>query len=236
MERSLDYLLKDLQGSPRYTLEEQLELGRKKDDGDNKARDLLFLSCAHWAVKLGMKFHRSSVGAGNTALDIDNMVQSALCGLLMAVDKYDYNRGIRLITIATWYIRRNCLTEMGETAVIHIPVGQRLTKEVLPSKRKIMSFSFEIDDQFKEGESKVIANDDWVNERDRIENMELVISRMGQLLPMECFVLKKRLEGLTLKQIGDGLNLTRSRIQQISSKAISNLRDVVKMEDNDGKW
>ncbi len=83
-----------------FSLEEQVELGRKASNGDTKAREKLILAC----VPIVKSFvntvlcHRYST--------FDDALQDGMLGVLMAVDKYDYRKNVKFTTYAFKYIHK----------------------------------------------------------------------------------------------------------------------------------
>jgi RNA polymerase primary sigma factor len=86
-------------GGPLLTREEERELARRKDAGDDDAKRKLIES----NLRLVMSITRHYTRAGVPLLDL---IQEGNLGLIRAVEKFDYRMGYKLSTYATWWIRQ----------------------------------------------------------------------------------------------------------------------------------
>lgn len=99
--------------------EETLELAKAKDKGDQNARNKLVERNLLLVVKLAKKYARS------LKLDENDLIQDGNLGLLRAAEKYDYTKGFRFSTYATWWIRQGILRGVADTSrTIRLPVHQ----------------------------------------------------------------------------------------------------------------
>lgn len=107
--------LKDIGKVPLLTAEQEIELAKKKDEGDADAKRLLVESNLRLVVSVAKKF----VGRG---VDFDDLIQSGNIGLMTAVDKFDYTKGFRFSTYAIWWIRQ-AITRSAREIIrpMHIP-------------------------------------------------------------------------------------------------------------------
>ncbi len=96
---SLQLYLKEIGRVPLLKPEEEIELARKMEDGDEKARHHLVEANLRLVVSIAKKF----VGRGVSFLDL---IQEGNQGLITTADKFDYRRGYRFSTYATWWIRQ----------------------------------------------------------------------------------------------------------------------------------
>src|SRR3954453_3091274 len=102
--------------APLLTREEERELARRKDAGDEAAKRRL-IQCN---LRLVMSITRNYTKAGVPLLDL---IQEGNLGLIRAVEKFDYKMGYKLSTYATWWIRQaitRALADQGRT--IRLPV------------------------------------------------------------------------------------------------------------------
>lgn len=96
--------------------EEEKALAYKVREGDAKARDKLILSNIRFVIQVAKKY----VGQG---LDLEDLVSEGQYGLIKAVDKYDPDRGYRLLTYAVWWIRQSILLALAnQGALIRLPM------------------------------------------------------------------------------------------------------------------
>src|SRR5262245_32836103 len=85
---------------PLLTREEERELARRKDAGDEEAKKKLIEA----NLRLVMSITRHYTRAGVPLLDL---IQEGNLGLIRAVEKFDYRMGFKLSTYATWWIRQS---------------------------------------------------------------------------------------------------------------------------------
>ena len=85
---------------PLLTFEEEQELGERISQGDMAARDKLIESNLRLVVSIAKKY------LANSKAPFLDLVQEGNIGLITAVDKWDYTRGFKFSTYATWWIRQ----------------------------------------------------------------------------------------------------------------------------------
>ena len=97
--------------------EEELELARRIERGDLDAKDRMV--CAN--LRLVVSVARQYSGPGVPFLDL---VQEGMLGLIRAVEKFDFRKGFRFSTYATWWIRQSVeRARDGKADAIRLPVG-----------------------------------------------------------------------------------------------------------------
>ena len=108
--------LKEIGKVPLLSAEEEIEYARRMDEGDEEARKRL----AEANLRLVVSIAKRYVGRGMQFLDL---IQEGNLGLLMAVEKYDYKKGLKFSTYATWWIRQAITRSIADQArTIRIPV------------------------------------------------------------------------------------------------------------------
>jgi RNA polymerase primary sigma factor len=113
---SIQMYLKEIGHVPLIDSEEEVELAKKKDAGDKKAAQKLIEANLRLVVSIAKKF----VGYGLTFLDL---IQEGNIGLFRAVEKYDWKRGYKFSTYATWWIRQAIIRSLADQSrTIRIPV------------------------------------------------------------------------------------------------------------------
>ena len=112
------------------TAEEERELARRKDEGDEAAKAKLIES----NLRLVMSITRNYTKAGVPLLDL---IQEGNLGLIRAVEKFDWRLGFKLSTYATWWIRQavaRALADQGRTIRLPVHVAEQVRK-MLRSRR-----------------------------------------------------------------------------------------------------
>ena len=108
--------LREIGKIPLLTYEEELKLAQKVLDGDEEAKKKLSESNLRLVVSIAKKY----VGRGMLFLDL---IQEGNMGLIKAVEKFDYTKGYKFSTYATWWIRQAITRAIADQArTIRIPV------------------------------------------------------------------------------------------------------------------
>ncbi len=108
--------LKEIGSYPLLTIAEEIELAKRIETGDEKAKKLLAESNLRLVVSIAKRY----VGHGLSFLDL---IQEGNLGLIKAVDKFDYNKGYKFSTYATWWIRQAITRSIADQSrTIRIPV------------------------------------------------------------------------------------------------------------------
>ena len=108
--------LKDIGRVPLLTGDEEIELAKKIEEGDEEAKKKL----AEANLRLVVSIAKRYVGRGMLFLDL---IQEGNLGLIKAVDKFDYRKGYKFSTYATWWIRQAITRAIADQArTIRIPV------------------------------------------------------------------------------------------------------------------
>ena len=108
--------LKEIGTVPLLTAEEELELAKRKSEGDPVAKDKLIEANLRLVVSIAKRY----TGRGMSFLDL---VQEGNLGLIKGVEKFDYEKGYKLSTYATWWIRQSVTRALADHArTIRVPV------------------------------------------------------------------------------------------------------------------
>ena len=108
--------LREIGKIPLLTFEEELDLAKRILDGDEDAKKKLAESNLRLVVSIAKKY----VGRGMLFLDL---IQEGNMGLIKAVEKFDYTKGFKFSTYATWWIRQAITRAIADQArTIRIPV------------------------------------------------------------------------------------------------------------------
>ena len=116
MDDPVKVYLKEIGRIPLLTPEEEIELAIRIADGDEEAKKKLAESNLRLVVSIAKRY----VGRGMQFLDL---IQEGNLGLIKAVDKFDYTKGFKFSTYATWWIRQAITRAIADQArTIRIPV------------------------------------------------------------------------------------------------------------------
>jgi RNA polymerase primary sigma factor len=113
---ALQLFLNELGKYKLLTADEEVELAKRIERGDKAAKDLMINSNLRLVVSIAKKYQ----GHGLTLLDL---IQEGIIGLIRAVEKFDWRRGYKFSTYATWWIRQAVQRGVANKArEIRIPV------------------------------------------------------------------------------------------------------------------
>ena len=134
--------LKDIGSVPLLSFEEEIELAKQIEQGDQKAKDRLSEANLRLVVSVAKRY----MGRGLSLMDL---IQEGNIGLIRAVDKYDYRKGNKFSTYATWWIRQAITRAIADQSrTIRIPVHmvetinrlQRVSKELQQNYNREATF------------------------------------------------------------------------------------------------
>ena len=125
--------LKEIGRIPLLNFEQEIALAKRVEKGDKEAKQILVNSNLRLVVSIAKKY----VGRGLTLLDL---IQEGNQGLIRAVEKYDWRRGFKFSTYATWWIRQSITRAIADQArTIRIPVHMvENINRFLRASRKLM--------------------------------------------------------------------------------------------------
>lgn len=125
--------LKEIGRIPLLTFEQEISLAKRVEKSDREAKKILINSNLRLVVSIAKKY----VGRGLTLLDL---IQEGNQGLIRAVEKYDWRRGYKFSTYATWWIRQSITRAIADQArTIRIPVHMvENINRFLRTSRKLM--------------------------------------------------------------------------------------------------
>ena len=116
MDDPVKVYLKDIGKIPLLSTDEETELAQKMMDGNEFAKQRLSEANLRLVVSIAKRY----VGRGMHLLDL---IQEGNLGLMKAVDKFDYTKGFKFSTYATWWIRQAITRAIADQArTIRIPV------------------------------------------------------------------------------------------------------------------
>jgi RNA polymerase primary sigma factor len=116
--------LKDIHDIPLLTADQETELAQRIERGDTAALQEFTLSNLRLVVSIAKRY----VGRGLSLIDL---IQEGNIGLMRAVQKFDWRRGYKFSTYATWWIRQaitRAIADKGRTIRLPVHVSEALTK------------------------------------------------------------------------------------------------------------
>ena len=246
--------LKEIGTVPLLSAEEELNLAKRKSEGDQHAKDRLIEANLRLVVSIAKRY----TGRGMSFLDL---VQEGNLGLIKGVEKFDYTKGYKLSTYATWWIRQSVTRALADQArTIRVPVHMVETINKMSKMQRKLTLELgyepsvgELANALEMTEEKVMeimqiarepaSLETPIGEDNNIttpeENVESVMLRehIDTLLQdlkereRQVIILRFGLEDghpRTLEEVGKEFNVTRERIRQIEAKALRKLRNPVR--------
>ena len=131
--------LKEIGKVPLLTAEEEIELAQRMEEGDEEAKKRLCEANLRLVVSIAKRY----VGRGMLFLDL---IQEGNLGLIKAVEKFDYRKGYKFSTYATWWIRQAITRAIADQArTIRIPVHmvETINKLIRVSRQLLQEYGRE---------------------------------------------------------------------------------------------
>ncbi|HEX2184404.1 MAG TPA: sigma-70 family RNA polymerase sigma factor [Chloroflexota bacterium] len=128
---SLWQYLKDIHDIPLLTAKQEVELAKRIEAGDTAALQQFTLSNLRLVVSIAKRY----VGRGLSLIDL---IQEGNIGLMRAVQKFDWRRGYKFSTYATWWIRQaitRAIADKGRTIRLPVHVSEALGKVYAAQQR-----------------------------------------------------------------------------------------------------
>lgn len=242
---ALSSYLRGLKDCPPLTREEEIRLAKRfRDEGDSEAAHSLVRANLRAVVKIASRYQRSDVG-------LIELIQEGNLGLLQAVNRFDPERGVRLVTYASWWIRayvqrylqsrQHHLAHLLEPDLSRHFEGDGESDEENRPMRHVpvreVSLDQPIANDSRHPLSAMIADDApdqesvFLDKEAEKIRYQWVRDGIGELDAQEKQVITSRYlrdRPCTLKEIGEELGLSRQRIHQIELKARRKLGEALK--------
>ena len=219
--------LKEIGKVSLLTADEEIELAKRMEQGDEDAKKRL----AEANLRLVVSIAKRYVGRGMLFLDL---IQEGNLGLIKAVEKFDYRKGYKFSTYATWWIRQAITRAIADQArTIRIPdMNVDRVREILKISQEPVSLETPIGEEEDSHLGDFIQDDNVPVPADAAAFTllkEQLIEVLGTLTEREQKVLRLRFglddgRARTLEEVGKEFNVTRERIRQIEAKALRKLR------------
>ena len=222
--------LDDLGKYPLLSADAQVELAKRIEQGDQEAREQMIGSnlrlVVHWA--------RRYQGRG---VDLVDLVQEGTFGLMRAVEKFDWRKGFRFSTYATWWIRQALQRAVqSKGRAIRLPEDALAAEmEADPDQARLPRVVASLDQPLTSEATATLGDvvsgdepafEDEIAHTLTLGKLDAAIERLPEL---ERHVVRLRF-GLddgrirTLEEVGQIFGVTRERIRQIEMKTLAKLR------------
>jgi RNA polymerase primary sigma factor len=158
-EGSLAIYLHEINAIPLLTREEEIQLAEASKDGSKKAKDKLIVANLRFVVNIAKKYQ-------NKGLSLSDLINEGNLGLIIAVDKFDVDKGYHFISYAVWWIRQSILKAIGEKSrMIRLPLNRaNELVQIEKIKKRI--------EKYKEGEAAVEEIADYLEiDKKRVKNL-----------------------------------------------------------------
>ena len=126
---TLVFYLKELSKCPVLSKEEECELARRIEEGDEKAKETMINCNLRLVVSIAKKY-------ANKGVPLEDLISEGNIGLIRAVEKFDYRKGFKFSTYATWWIRQAIERAIiANTKIVRVPVHVlEYIKKILKAK------------------------------------------------------------------------------------------------------
>jgi RNA polymerase primary sigma factor len=128
----LQFFLKDISKVELLTAAEEIELAKRIEGGDHRAKQEMVEANLRLVVSIAKRYR-------NQGLPFLDLIQEGTIGLVRAAEKFDWRRGFKFSTYATWWIRQavsRALADKGRTIRMPVHVVEKLNK-IVRSERKL---------------------------------------------------------------------------------------------------
>jgi len=113
---SLQLFLKEIGQVPLLTHDEEISLAKRILEGDDWAKQEMMRRNLRLVVSIARKYH-------STTMTLDDLIQEGSIGLMKAIEKFDYTKGFKFSTYATWWIRQSVTRSIADQSrTIRLPV------------------------------------------------------------------------------------------------------------------
>jgi RNA polymerase primary sigma factor len=129
---SLQLFLKDIGRVDLLTAAQEVELAKRIERGDHGAKQAMVEANLRLVVSIAKKYR-------NQGLPFLDLIQEGTIGLVRAAEKFDYRKGFKFSTYATWWIRQavaRALADKGRTIRMPVHIVEKLNK-IVRSERKL---------------------------------------------------------------------------------------------------
>ena len=204
-QEAIRMYLREIRDVELLSPQRERELARRIQEGDERARAEFIRANLRLVVSVAKRYQGRGV-------PLDDLIQEGNIGLMRAVEKYDYTRGYKFSTYATWWIRQTITRAIGsmEPVSLDTPVGDGddATLSAFVEDREAEDPDMAVFADLRSGAIRKALG--TLNSRER----EVLCYRYGLFDG----------QNYTLEQVAKKYGLTRERVRQIEKRALAKLR------------
>jgi len=246
-QEEIQHYLKDIRRIKVMTPEREKELAQLMKSGtlSDSQRDQVHKELLEGNLRFVITVAKQYQNQG---LDFPDLIAEGNFGLMKAIKNFDWNKDLRFISYAVWWVKQSILQSLNDNArTIRLPVN--VVQDLHRAKREIESNGGTLDEKFQNLPSMIDLDMNINEEGDTLFD---IIKNEDADMPDEVFnskdLLKTKLMGLlgslddrekviiedyfgisgsprTLEDIGGDFSLTKERVRQIKEKALRKLRN-----------
>ncbi len=209
----IQYYMKNLKNYPLLTRKEEIELAKKIELGDKKAREKMILSNIRLVISIAKQYRYS------TALSFEDLIQEGIIGLMTGIEKFDVSKGYKLSTYVVWWIKQSISRAIADKIrTIRRPIYATLLKnKILEEKQKLISSGV------KNPSFKNIAENLDISEEKckKILSMPVISSSLHRTIGESNRTLEETIKDVNAKSSED--NMILSSINEVMKGAIQKL-------------
>lgn len=250
-----DLMLKEVAKTTVLTREEEQSLFQQYKIASNSKKEIirnkLVQSNLRFVLKIALHYNKI------LGVDVNDLMSEGKLGLLIAVDKFNPDRGLKFISFAVWHIRCRISKFLEEDDLIRLPPNQKLrlnrlrkmnpdklddeSKLLMQMMNTPMSLDSPIHDESDlylrdiiQDETATDGETDWVNSRvrdDLVLIMDEVLSEEERFVIESVFGLNTDGESMTLRETNEAIGKSRERVRQIRDRALAKLKRNVQVQD-----
>lgn len=132
----LQQYFKDIKKIPLLTKQQEVELAKKIELGDRSAKNIMIKSNLRLVISIAKKY--AKYGS-----NIEDLIQESNLGLIKAVEKFDWRKGFKFSTYASWWIKQHATRYLtNNNSILNIP------SHVIANSRKITNTIKEYNEEF----------------------------------------------------------------------------------------